>query len=225
MQLTLSQVEGGISPPPPPQVHFLKYLKNALSYGFETFWQFKGSVERSLLPWVIFFIFTRNRPWKCEDHLCALFFIEVSKERLEKSERTLPFSWRHWALVYSRDRPYNFSCLSAVSKNRRFRSFFSALGVIWRGKPFCDQQCQFLSRNKSLSSKNELNCSMTSECARTDSILPRGAGFEHGGWKQSIFSFQFSAFWSNDLASCVFNFAPILLQFFFIVFVYARGKI
>ena len=26
---------------PPPQVHFLKYLRNALSYGLETFWQFK----------------------------------------------------------------------------------------------------------------------------------------------------------------------------------------
>ena len=25
----------------PPQVHFLKYLRNALSYGLETFWQFK----------------------------------------------------------------------------------------------------------------------------------------------------------------------------------------
>ena len=29
-------------PPPPPQVHFLKYLKNALSYWLET-WQFKWS--------------------------------------------------------------------------------------------------------------------------------------------------------------------------------------
>ena len=32
---------GHIVPPPPPQVHFLKYLRNALSYGLETFWQFK----------------------------------------------------------------------------------------------------------------------------------------------------------------------------------------
>ena len=88
----------------------------------------KGSVERSSLPWAIFLIFTRNRPWKSEDHLCTLFFIEMSKESLEKSERKPPVSWRPWALAYSRDRPYNFSCLSAVSKNRRFRSFFSALG-------------------------------------------------------------------------------------------------
>ena len=70
-----------------------------------------------------------------------------------------------------------------------FRSFFfSALGVIWRGKAFLDQQCQFLTRNKSLSSENESNCSMTSECVRTDSMLPRGAGLEHGRCKQSIFS-------------------------------------
>ena len=55
--------------------------------------------------------------------------------------------------------------------------FFSRLwGVIWRGKDFLDQQCKFLTRNKGLSSENESNCSMTSECVRTDSILPRGAG-------------------------------------------------
>ena len=116
------------------------------------------------------------------------FFIEMSKESLEKSERKPAVSWRPWALAYSRDRPYNFSCLSAVSKNRRFRSFFRLWGVIWRGKAFRDQQCQFLTRNKSLSSENESNCSMTSECVRTDSILPRGAGLEHGRCKQSIFS-------------------------------------
>ena len=63
-----------------------------------------------------------------EDHLSTLFFIEMSKERLEKSERTPPVSWRPWALAYSRDRPYNLSCLSAMSKNGRLRSFSSALG-------------------------------------------------------------------------------------------------
>ena len=88
----------------------------------------KGSVERSLLPRAIFLFFTRNKPWKSEDHLCTLFFIEMSKERLEKSERTPPVWWRLWALAYSRDRPYNFSWMSAVSKNRRFAVFFSALG-------------------------------------------------------------------------------------------------
>ena len=73
-------------------------------------------------------------------------------------------------------------------ENGRFRSFSRLWGVIWRGKAFRDQQCQFLTRNMSLSSENESNCSMTSECVRTDSILPRGAGLEHGRCKQSIFS-------------------------------------
>ena len=78
----------------------------------------KGSLERSLLPSAIFLIFTRNRPRKSEDCLCTLLFIEISKERLKKkkNERTPPLlvSWRPWALAYSRDRPYNFACLSAV---------------------------------------------------------------------------------------------------------------
>ena len=105
----------------------------------------KGSVERSLLPWAIFLIFTRNRSWKSEDYLCTLFFIEMSKERLEKSKRTLPVSWRPWALAYSPDRPYNFSCLSAVSKRRRFGSFFSA-SAIFKKEP--DQRMKFRKTNK-----------------------------------------------------------------------------
>ena len=39
--LTLSQPGGGGGHIVPPQVHFLKYLRNALSYGLEIFWQFK----------------------------------------------------------------------------------------------------------------------------------------------------------------------------------------
>ena len=141
----------------------------------------------------------------------------MSKESLEKSERTPPVSWRPWALAYSRDRPYNFSSLSEVSKNRRFRSFFSALGVIWRGKAFRGPQCHFLTRNKSLSSENESNCSMTSvssECVRTDSILPEAPASSMVDINSRFSRFQFSAFWSNGLASSVFIFAPILLRFF-----------
>ena len=115
----------------------------------------KGSVERSLLPWAIFLIFTRNRPWKSEDHLCTLFFIEMSKERLEKSERAPPVSWRPWALAYSRDRPYNFSCLSAVSKKCRFHSFFSALGrhlprksLSWRVMSVSNKKEEFEQRKR-----------------------------------------------------------------------------
>ena len=117
------------------------------------------------------------------------FVLTYQRKFSKKATKTPPVSWRPWALAYSRDRPYNVSCLSALSKNGRFGSFFSRLwGVIWRGRAFHDQQCQFLTRNKSLSIENESNCSMTSECVRTDSILPRGAGLEHGRYKQLIFS-------------------------------------
>ena len=86
------------------------------------------------------------------------------------------------------------SCLSAMSKNGRLCSLFSTLGVIWRGKAFRDQQCQFLTRNKSLSSENESNCSKTSECVGTDSISLRGAGLENRRCKQSIFSLSIFGF-------------------------------
>ena len=78
------------------------------------------------------------------------FFIEMSKETLEKSERTPPVSWRPWALAYSRDRPYNFSCLSALSKNGCFRSFFSDLGchlasksLSWPAMPVSNKKQEF----------------------------------------------------------------------------------
>ena len=116
------------------------------------------------------------------------FLLKCQRKVSKKAKEHRWFRGVLGALAYSRDRPYNFSCLSAVSKNRRFRSFFSALGCHLRGKAFRDQQCHFLTRNKSLSSENESNYSMTSECVRTDSILPRGAGLEHGRYKQSIFS-------------------------------------
>ena len=117
--------------------------------------QIKGSVERSLLPSAIFLIFTRNRPWMFEDHLCTLFFIEMSKERLEKSKRTPPVLWHPLALAYSRDRPYNFSCLSVLSKNGRLRSFFSALGchlakksLSWPAMPVSNKNQEFEQRKR-----------------------------------------------------------------------------
>ena len=86
---------------------------------------------------------------------------------------------------------------------------------LWRGKAFRDQRCQFLTRNKSLSSENESNCSMTSECVRTDSILSRGAASSTVDVNSRFSRFQFSVFWSDGLASSVFIFSPILLRFFY----------
>ena len=157
--------------------------------------------------------------------LHAVFYWNVEGKTRKKRKNTASFVASLGAGVQPRSTVQLFMLVSGVEK-RRFGSFSRLRSVIWRGKAFREQQCQFLTRNKSLSSENESNCSMTSECVRTDSILLRGAGLEHARWKQSIFSLSiFSAFWSNGLASSAFIFAPILLQFFFIVFIYARAKI
>ena len=78
---------------------------------------YRLSVERSLLLSAIFLIYAQNLSSAHEDHLCKLFFIEMSKERHEKSKRIPSVLWRPWALAYSRNGPYNSSCLSAISKN------------------------------------------------------------------------------------------------------------
>ena len=81
-----------------------------------------------------------------------VFFIEMSKESLEKAKEHRRFRcvlgrWRTAAI----DRT-TFHAVSGVEKPP-FSQFFSRLwGVIWRWKAFRDQQCQFLTRNKSLSS-------------------------------------------------------------------------
>ena len=117
-----------------------------------------------------------------------LFFGEMSKESLEKAKEHRQFRgvlgrWRTAAIDST-----TFHACQRCRKTAVFAAFSRIWGVIWRVKAFRDQQCQFLTRNKSLSSENESNCSLTSERVRTDLILPRGAGLEHGLCKQSIFS-------------------------------------
>ena len=139
----------------------------------------KGSVERSLLPSAIFLTLHETGLESLKITSARSFFIEMSKERLKAKEhhqfRGVLGHWRTAAI----DRTTFHACQRC--RKRPFSQFFSWLwGVIWRGKAFRDQQCQFLTRNKSLSSENESNCSMTSECVRTGLVLPRGAGREHG---------------------------------------------
>ena len=124
--------------------------------------------------------------WRSPLH--AVFYWNVKGKSRKKRKNTASFVASLGAGVQPRSTVQLFMPVSGVEKPP-FSQFFSRLwGVIWRGKAFRDQQCQFLTRNKSLSSKNESKCSMTSECVRTDSILPQGAGLEHGRCKQSIFS-------------------------------------
>ena len=98
-------------------------------------------------------------------------------------------------------------------------------GVIWRVKAFRDQQCQFLTRNKNLSSENESNCRWLLSACVPIWFCPEAPASSTVDVNSRFSRFQFSAFWSNGLASSVFIFAPILLRFFFIFFVYARAKI
>ena len=66
---------------------------------------------------------------------------------------------------------------------------------------------------------------MTSECVRTDSISPRGAGLEHGRYKQSIFSLSIFGILVERLSFQRLHFCSDFVTVFFIVFVYARAKI
>ena len=129
--------------------------------------------------------------------------------------------WRTAAI----DRTQLFMPVSDVEKRPISQFFFRLCGVIWRGKAFGDQQCQFLTRSKSLSSEKESNCSMTSECVRIDfNFAPRRRPRASVDVNSRFSRFQFSAFWSNGLASSVFIFCSDFVTVFFIVFVYARAK-
>ena len=149
----------------------------------------KGSVERSLLPSAIFLIFRRKT---CLESLkitsARCFSMKCQRKDSKKAKEHSQFRGVLGAGVQPRSTVQHFMSVSDVEK-RPSSQFFSRLwGVIWRGKAFRDQQCQFLTRNKSLSSENESNCSTTSECVSTDSIFPWGVGHEHGRCKRSIFS-------------------------------------
>ena len=99
---------------------------------------------------------------------------------------------------------------------------FSALGCHLARKSLHDQQCQFLTGKKSLSSEKESNRSMTFECVRTDAILLRGTGREHGRWKQSIFSL--SIFDMLVKLTAYLLASPFLLQFCVFIDAYLCNK-
>ena len=118
-----------------------------------------------------------------------------------------------------------FHACQRCRKTAVFAVFSRLWGVIWRGNAFRDQQCQFLTGNKSLSSENESNSSMTYECVRTGLILPRGAGLEHGRCKQSIFSLSIIGMLVERLSFQRLHFCSDFVTVFFIFFIYARAKI
>ena len=93
-------------------------------------------------------------------------------------------SWRTDA-----DNRTTFHARQRCQKTAVLAEISQILGLIWRVKVFHDQQCQFLTRNKNLRSENKSNCCMTSECVRTDLILPKGVCPEHSQCKDSLSTF------------------------------------
>ena len=135
---------------------------------------------------------------------------DSKKARKHRQFRGVIRRWRTAAI----DRT-TFHVCQRSRKTAIFAVFSRLWGVNWRGKAFLDRQCQFLTRNKILSSENESNCSMTSECVRTDSICLGAPATSTVDVNSRFSRFQFSMFWSNGLASSVFIFAPILLRSFY----------
>ena len=88
----------------------------------------KGSVERSLLPWAIFLIFTRNRPRKSEDHLRAVFYWNVKGKTRKKRKNTASFVASLGAGVQPRSTVQLFMPVSGVEK-RPFSQFYLGFGV------------------------------------------------------------------------------------------------
>ena len=76
---------------------------------------------------------------------------KVSKKAKEHRQfRGVLGRWRTAAIDHT-----TFHACQRCRKTAVFAVFSRLWGVIWRGKAFRDQQCQFLTRNKSLSIENE----------------------------------------------------------------------
>ena len=134
-------------------------------------------LERSLLPRAIFLFFfffflheTGLESLKITSARC--FLLKCQRKDSKKTKEHRQF---RGVLGRCRTAAIDRTTFYACQRCRKtaVSQLFSRLwAVIWRGKAFLDQQCKFLTRKKSLSSENESNCSMTSECVRTDWILP-----------------------------------------------------
>ena len=141
----------GIDYPSLPQVKLFKYN-----------YKFKGIVERSIISSAVFLLFSENRPWRPD--LCMLVFIEMSKKDTNNAKERRQFRgvlgrWRTTAIdsttFYDCQRCRKTAVLAVISR---------LLGLTWRVEALNDQQCQFLTRNKSLSNENNSNSRTT--CVR-----------------------------------------------------------
>ena len=149
----------------------------------------KGSVERSLLPWAIilfFFFYTKQALKTLRTPLHAVFYWNVKGKTRKKLKNTDSFVASLGAGVQPRSTVQR-SYLSAVSKNRRFSSFFLGFGyhlarksLSWPAMPISNKKQEFQQRKRNKLFDDFCVCAYQFDFAR-------GAGLEHGRWKQSIF--------------------------------------
>ena len=134
---------------------FCSRKKSAKNHWLSWHCPFKGSVERSLLPWAIFLIFTRNRPWKSEDHLCTLFFLKCQRKDSKKAKEHRQFRgvlgcWRTAAIDST-----TFHACQRCGKTAVFAVFSSALGchlasksLSWPAMPVSNKKQEFEQRKR-----------------------------------------------------------------------------
>ena len=106
---------------------------------------FKGSVERSLLPWAIFLILheTGHEVWRSPLH--AVFYWNVKGKTRKKRKNTASFVASLGAGVHAAViDPTTFHVCQRCRKTAVFAVFSRLWGVIWWGKAFRYLQCQFL---------------------------------------------------------------------------------
>ena len=186
-----------------------KYSDTTHSFELELFdmtnEQFVSTLIASLSLFPEFYTKQALTVWRSPLH--AVFHWNVKGKTRKNRKNTAGF------VASSRDRPYNLSCLSAVSKNGRF-CIFLGFGVSFGGeKPFVTSNASFLQETRVWSAKtNEtVRWLLPSACVRIR-YCPEAPSSSTVDVKCRFSRFQFSALWSNGLASSVFIFAPILLR-------------
>ena len=119
-----------------------------------------------------------------------------------------------------------FHACQRCRKTAVFAVFFSALGchlaresLSWPAMPVSNKKQEFEQRKRI-----KLFPWLLSACVPIR-FCPEAPASSTVDVNSRFSRFQFSTFWSNGLASSVLIFAPILLRFFFIFFVYARATI
>ena len=105
-----------------------------------------------------FRFFTENRAWRSEDQICKLFHRNV-KRKTQKAKEHHQFCcvlgrWRTAAIYRT-----TFMPVSDIEQRPSWQFFWGFWVSFLSSKSLFDQECQFLTRNKSLSNENSLTLS------------------------------------------------------------------